>query len=454
MLPIPTLLLCALPLQEIAPPPGPPEPLVREGDYLRLHCHIQDPKAADLALQVAEATWEACAETYGRKTWPDGLERAHRFDVHLYAGAASYRVVDQELTGGNFARNLAFAHFNTRSAHVALQPPITTNTLQVLGLPRQTLRLLAHETAHLYRFAMFPNFRSHPDWLVDGVASRVELQVLEDLKRLAPWQDDPYVSNSIVNVLSLHEDGSLPPAAAILGDTIADLPFYLRYDTRWLFVEFLAAEHPKLLADLLEGAIRVGGGDDFAARLVEMVMEDWEASQWEDLDRGFEAYVGRWKPAWQEIYRALYPFGSGLAQASFDRNAIAWRRQDSGEDYRIAGRMTVLEGQRKQLNVFLGRSHLGFHSVAFTADYGVSLFEYRSAGSRWIRLDSAKVPDLKVGQQMDFAVEVEGRIVSVTIGEGLVLQKEVGDLPLQGPWGLSAQAGSAGIWEIVEAPGW
>lgn len=452
LLPTLFLSLCAAQAEPLQAPAV--EPLIREGEHLRLVSHLQDPHAADQALRVVEATWKAAQELYGFDVPEDAVADGKRYEVHLYPGVASYRAADRKLTGGNFARNLAFAHYDSISAHVALQPPLKASALQVLGLPRQTQRLLAHEAAHLYRFATCPNFRSHPAWLADGVASHLELKVLKELGVLGDWSKDPYVSTSLSNVQALLEEGGFPTLDAILLDQTGELPFYRRYDTRWIAVEFLAGEAPEMLKALLQDTRRLGGGEGFAARLLASVEEEIGAEERTRLDQGLRAYVGGFKPQWFELYRALFPFEGALAQASFDSNAIAWRQDASGEIYRIAGSLTVLAGDRTQLNVFLGRSAGGFHSVAFTAGYGVTLFAYESGSNRWTRLGTQEVPALKKGAPLDFAVAVDGDKVTVHLEGEEVLALHAKGLPLDGPWGLSAQQGSAGIWRIEEAPGW
>lgn len=446
---LPTLLLAALPSQETTV-----APLIREGAHVRVHCHIQDEAAADHTLLAAEAAWRIASETYGLGLLPKDAPAGQRYDFHLYADAASYRAVDQELTGGNFARNLAFAHFDSISAHVAIQPPLKPGALKVLGLPRQTTRLISHEVAHLYRYAHNNNFRSHPDWLADGVASMIELKVLAELGSLQQWEQDPYVGTSIAHVQALLKEDRLPSLESILLDETSGLQFYERYDTRWMMVEYLAEKKPELLQDLLKDARRLGGGSEFAKRLMDEFPKKLSPSKLKSMDRGFRKFVAEPKPVWYELYRQLYPFEGRLAQASFDSNAIAWRQEDSGEKYRIAGDMTILEGTRTQLNVFLGKNEMGFHSVAFTAGYGITVFAFHSSNNQWVRIGTAKVEGFEVATEIGFSIDVEGTNLTVGLGGDETLVVETKDMPLHGPFALSAQAGSVGIWDITEAPGW
>lgn len=448
---LPTLLFAAVPLQEAGPTS---EPLLREGAHIRIHSHLQNEAAADRALLVAEEAWRVAAEIYGFGFMPEGAGEGLRYEMHLYPDAASYEAVDLALTGGNFARNMAFAHFDSLSAHVALQPVVSPGALKVLGLPRQTLRLIAHEVSHLYRYAHFPNFRSHPSWLADGVASLIELKVLKNLELLADWAEDPYVSSSILNAQAVLEKDGLPSVSQILHDETDKLPFYQRYDIRWMLVEFLMEKEPELLQDILQTTRRLGGSPNFAKDLVDAFPQRLSASKLRSLDKAFRKYMGAIEPAWFEVYRHLYPFEGKLAHASFDSNAIAWRLKDSGKNYRIAGELTILEGTRTQLNLFLGRNEEGFHSVAFSAGYGVTLFAFRSKTNQWVRLKTIKVEALQLGVAMPFAVDVRGEKITIQLQNETVLEVETKEMPLTGPFALSAQAGSTGIWDIEEAPGW
>ena len=48
--------------------------------------------------------------------------------------------------------SLAFAHWDTRTAHVALQPELTDAVVRRIGLPYLTRVMLLHEAAHLVRY--------------------------------------------------------------------------------------------------------------------------------------------------------------------------------------------------------------------------------------------------------------------------------------------------------------
>ncbi len=185
--------------------PVEPPPVVLLGDRFRVSVHFDAPALGREALEIAETTWDVAAALHGLEHEPDQL-----LDVHLYRDAAAYEAAEQELTGGAFKQNQAFAHWNSKSAHVALQPPLSDAALATVGLPYQTARLLSHETAHLVRFSAMPNFRYHPRWFADGSATWVEEQVLRQLGRLADLDEDPFWGTHVATVQSLIDGDRLP----------------------------------------------------------------------------------------------------------------------------------------------------------------------------------------------------------------------------------------------------
>ena len=429
--------------------PGPDEE-VREGTHFRLVCHFANGEAADQAIAAVEATWPRAGELYDL----EALEGHELLSVHLYRDAQSYEAAEQALTQGAFRRNLAFAHHATMSAHVALQPPLSDEALAQVGLPAQTLRLLAHEAAHLVRYACMRNSRSHPRWVADGSASWIDEAVSRDLGLVDELEQDPGYSTMLLRVRKLFERDALPTSEQILRDQLDELGFYEGYAVRWLYFRYLkegkhSAEFRPMLAELR----RLGGGSDFAARLFEQIEKSLGKRKLASIDKGFRKYVSTLEPAWDQVFRALHFKDDAWVQAAFDKNAIAWRRTPSGKNYTIAGELTILPGPRGQMNVFLGRSEQGFYSVAFSAGAGVTLFEFLSASDDWQRRGFAECEDLGPGEAFSFSVHVKGDEVQVSVNDRAVLSGEAQTLNLEGPWGLSAQARSAGTWKLDRAPG-
>lgn len=423
---------------------------IREDDHFKLICHFVNEAAADQALAALKFTWTRAAELYGS----DEDAELEVLTVHLYRDPAAYVAAEKELTQGAFERNLAFAHFDTLSAHVALQPPLSDEALAQVGLPAQTLRLLAHEAAHLVRFVRVPNHRSHPGWLADGAASWVDERVKYDLELMDEMEQDPNFSTSLLRVQRLLERDALPTGAEILRDQLDGLEFFERYDVRWLYFRFLMeGKYAKPFRKVRDKVRRLGGGANFTERLFEEILDIWSEKKLATIDKAFREHLVSYEPAWDEVFRALQCNGERWLQAGYKKNAIAWRREPAGRKYTLAGELTILPGPRQQMNVFVGRSDAGFFSVAFTAGGGITLFEYLSATSAWERRGLVECEGVRLGEPFAFAISVEKDRVSVDVGGRTVVRGEAQSIPLSGPWGLSAQANSAGTWKLERAPG-
>ena len=430
----------------------------------RVVCHFGSPAVAEQARAAAEATWPIVAGLLG-----SGRERPDEpLEVHLYRSAEDYRRADRELTGGAFERNLAFAHFDSRSAHVALQPPVSDAVLERQGLPVGTLRLVAHEAAHLVRYSVAPNHRWHPGWLVDGLATWTEQRVLEGLGRSAGLEDDPWIGRDFLRARDLLEAGRLPSAADLLADRTGSLDFYDRYAARSTFLFFLRGPAWRSRSDaLLREVLRIGGGPEHAARVRDAAFEHLadatSTEPWAAVDAAWAAFLRSVEPGWDEQLRLLDTSRGPWLQAAFpDVRALAWRtRAPEGPDYAIAGALAILPGAGDQLNLHLGRSDDGYLAVTFKAGYGVNLFDYRSGradGDDWLMLARAPTErlaeTLAAGEPAPFRVTVRGGRVAVDLDGARLLEVEVDPARTAGAWGLGAQRGSVGLWERVrvEAP--
>lgn len=442
-----TILIAAVCLPQTAPEAG---SITREGEHFQLICHFENEAAADQAMEAVSAAWAPTVDLLGvRKS-----ASAPLLKVHLYRNAQDYETAEQELTHGRFKRNLAFAHFDTMSAHVALQPPLSDQALAEMGLPSQTLRLLAHESVHLVRYQNLPNFRSHPDWLADGLASYVDEKVVRQLGMLGEAVADPDYSSSILRVQKLIKGSALPSVEQILKDQLTDLEFFERYDVRWLLFRFLMeGKQSKKMHEVLSRARSLGGGNSYTDDLFEEFTKIFGKAKFKSLNKGFAKYVNSFHPQWEQVYRALYFKEGQWFQSSFKSNAIAWRRSDGGKKYTISGELTIFPGRRQQLNIFLGRSDKGFFSVALSADKGVTLFEYLSATNDWQSRGYMECKAIELGKPFAFKIAVAGKEVNVHINGEPLIRGKAKTLKLSGPWALSAQSGSSGIWKLSTAPG-
>jgi hypothetical protein len=421
-------------------------PLERSGAFYSLRYHGADAALAEAALAVVDQAWPIAAAAFGV---PDA-KPSQPLEIHLYRRTSDYRAADAKLTGGKFERNLAMAHWATRSAHVALQPPCSDETLRAVGLPAQTVALLAWEATHLARFELCRNFESHPDWVCDGLAAS-SAQRIYSKQFPGAVESAPFWSMDLLRARRLAEAGKLPPVESVLSDRIADLDLQDRYAVRDAFFAFLSSEARKpKLASVLATVRSTGGGPGFAAKVLEHAKKALG-----DQDKPFAKYVAAQKPQWEEIYRSLSTSGSQWVQIAFpERNAIAWRTEPvKAKRLSASGALRILPGGRQQLNFLFGRSEQGFYSIAFVADYGFTVFDYRADTNQWTNLGEGVAPALRLGVSTEFTLEAAGDKLALSIGEKSWKIQLPRELPPAIAWGIGAQAGpegaetgSAGLW--------
>jgi len=443
------ILLLLLLDRSSAQDPGEPSVVRKTGTYVTVTCHDGDETLAEQALAVADAVWPIVADAFGV---PDAKPE-HPLDVHLYRTIEGYQAADQKLTGGKFRRNLAMSHFDTRSAHVALQPPCSDEALRALGLPSLTVTMLAWETTHVARFELCPDFQAHPEWFTDGFAAWVASEVLA-AQRPATREATPMWAQDIGRVQSLRAARKLPPVRSILSDAVEDLDLHDRYATRVVFYTFLAGEpNRERLARVMKAIRGTGGGPGYAKAVLAAATRAFGGA-----DKAFGKFVDDLRPEWEEVYRSLSTAGEEWAQIAFpDKNAIAWHRAPvQGGAFSAQGSLRILPGDARQMNFLFARTDDGFYSLAFVADSGFTLFDYRGKTEEWVRIGAGNAPGLRLGVSTEFAVEGEGGKLSVKLA-GLSWDF---DLPRPLPdavvWGLGAQAGprdaatgSAGLWQRV-----
>jgi len=422
---------------------------VREGTWFRVVCHFEHDRAAEEALAAVEAIGPLAAKLYGLRTPKEG----ELLEVHLYRTIADYEAAEQQLTGGTFKRNLAFAHHASMTAHVAVQPPVSEEVLDRLGLPHLTENLLAHEASHIVRFRAMPSFRAHPMWVVDGAAIWLAVQGELARKRIPSLDACPLSATEICHGQRLLAEGRLPTAEDLFHDRTDELSFYERYASRWLFFQFLASgPYAEGFGKALRKLRQMGGGATFDDRLRERVVK--ATAPTEQLDKAFHTWLRGRAPEWREVLRSLDTGRSPWVQTAFpDSNAIAWRKDPVGSsDYVVSGRLEILPGANQQLNVLLDKTDAGFASVALRSDGWITVFEYQSAENRWNRRGGVEHAGLRAQGPVPFGVRVKGEKLTVSVGEEEALTVKLTGRTMDGPWGLGAQAGTCGAWhEVVVA---
>jgi hypothetical protein len=427
------------------------EDTVRAGAHYRVICHFKSDEIAAAALETAESAWPLAEELFGVKE----AAPATPLEIHLYRSAADYEQAEAKITEGRFRANLAFAEPKTKSAHVALQPDRGDEALAALGLNAQTRRLIAHEAAHLFRYATMPNARSHPDWLADGAAGWIDDEAMTRGGFSPGSETDPYAATCMLAVQRLVQQGKPPTLDALLRDRIEDLPPNARYGLRWLLFRFMETE-PRRDAwkKILLEARRLGGGKEYAEKLRTATADILGADHLPILDQEFQKYLASLKPQWEEVYRTLDTRGNVWTQMAFsDANAIAWRTEPVGKDeYGVGGALRILPGGKKQLNLLLGRDDAGFISVAFVAGDGVTLFDYHAdRKDGWERLGGAEIAELALDHWTPFRVDIRRGNIEITLNERVVLTAPLRGRTMSGAWGLGAQVGSTGQWRDIKA---
>ncbi|MCG3134835.1 MAG: hypothetical protein HMLKMBBP_02237 [Planctomycetes bacterium] len=234
--------LVAAPEGPWLPPPAAPLPDLPSlrGGTERVGAHfrvVSLPGGADCsaeALAAAESVWPLCRAWFGA---PDSVREKPTVWIHW--SEASYHEVERALTGGRLARNLAFAHLATRSAHVVLQARIPDEARSAIGLHEVTRRLVAHESVHLARYVTSPNAGKHPQWLADGLA----LCISDEACRAAGWSvafaECAVTSTRIAAAQKEARAGELPDFTELLSGETADLGFQSRYGARHLAARML-----------------------------------------------------------------------------------------------------------------------------------------------------------------------------------------------------------------------
>jgi len=421
-------------------------------DYFEVVCHFKSERASKDAAQVVEKVYEIAGQIYDLSR----LKLEHPLQVNLYPTLQAYEEVDQTLAGGRFKRNQAFSDYATKSAHVALQPVISDAVLARGGLPMLTRRLIAHEAAHLLRYSLFENYRSHPRWFADGSASWIDQEVMESLGLSAGLEHDPFTASGIVRVQALIADKSLPSTDQLLRGELKDLTFLENYDQSDLFFRYLIeGPHKKALAKLIEGPLRrLGGGRDSASHLEVEFKKSFGKVTLKKLDQGFRKYVGGLKPEWSQSIRSLETNENPWRQMAFtDTNAVAWRTERiKPKNYEISGEFEILAGGRHQVNLLLDHDAKGFISIAFSPE-SLTIFHYHSRSEEWERLLQRQVDGLGINMRYEFRIAVAGKRLQVFLRGEELARLAVKGRKLHGPWGLGVQAGGVGLWHGLKGPG-
>ncbi len=416
-----------------------PAPHVVDAGPFRIHVHVDNKEVAAMAQRVGEQTWEIGSSLYGSEMPKEKL------DVHLYRDVAGYNAAEVKLTAGKFRRNQAFAHFDTLSAHVTLQPPISDELLKEIGLPKQSAWLLAHEMAHLVRFnRMLNTFRDHPYWLIDGMASAVDQRVLVAIDYMEAAMDDPNFGSYTAQGKLLLDEGGLPTAEKLLDDEKLDVGFYRSYAVRWLFVDMLMTQHAEKFQSFLKDLRRIGGGRGYATRSKELLLKHL-AVNIETLNLQFRDHVKKLQPQWIEQGRSLETMGPAWDQIAFPSStATSWRQKPLNDSFNISTTTTIHEVGRNQLNIRVGHPD-SFTQFSITAGFGLNVFV--ATGDKWETKLEKEIGGIETGKplKLDLAYDAEPKEAVLQLDGVEIFRGEI-DPGSEAQVALGVQKGSAVSW--------
>jgi len=421
---------------------------VAKGEHFELHFHGGDERVARQALAVVEPVWPLVCEVFGADT-----ERPEQpLEVHLYRDVDGYLAADRKLTGGRFGPNQAMSHWNSKSAHVAMQPPCADAMLARHGLPLQTEAMLAWEACHIVRFELCSNFRSHPGWFHDGLAATIAQRALQKLH--PKMGEQPFFTQRWWRVRRLADEGDLLPVRLLLTDETHGLSMRDRYAERIAFFEFAQQKRARQLRQIAEKVRTTGGGTGYAGKVSKAAVKALGG-----LDAAFRRRAASAEPVWDEQIRSIWCLGDDWRQRAFaDSNAVAFRTEGvRGGRFRAKGQVCIYAGKKQQMNFLFARTDGGFYSLAITAGYGWTLFDHRFDGNVWNRVGQGRVDDLRPDTFVPFELVGKGKQLELKLGEGAFEVTLPRPLPDEIRWGVGAQAGgsgapygSVGVWRNVQ----
>ncbi len=295
----------------------------RAGEHYRVVCHFEDEVVAGLALEAAEAAWPFAAELYGASA-SAAPEEPYR--IHLLPDAASYLQLEERLTYGAFANNLAFSSWKTKESYVAMQP----QRAPLAGwpvLPMLTRRLIAHEAAHLVQYHADPGFASHPTWVSEGIAELVSDQAM----RAKGWADaevsDPFTASRL-EWLRARVDGR---DTGFVDAAQRNSAGYVLHGALFSFLQRSAGT--EALRDFLADSRSFTHDPELANRgFHKLFHERFAPNGAAALEDAFREDLRARVPLWFEGGRSLErsPDGEGCVQLAFPKNpAVAWRVGES-----------------------------------------------------------------------------------------------------------------------------
>ena len=299
------------------PPPGKAGPFTSaDGEHFRVVCQFDSPAIAALALEAAEAAWPLAASIYGPLAAPQELYR-----IHLLPDKEAYVRLEEALTGGRFARNLAFSSWTTKESYIAMQParPVGASAHHLSTLTR---RLIAHEATHLVLYHAHADFEWHPAWLSEGIAELVSDQAMRAKGWATTVERDPFTASRLHWVQHRMDYLDTSLVEMVLDDRGG-------YELPAVFFSFLdQRDGTRALHAFMESTRGLAGADaSKSGNARALFLQSFAAKGLVALEDELRQALSRAEPQWREDSRSLERSTDGGAwtQIAFPKaDALAW----------------------------------------------------------------------------------------------------------------------------------
>lgn len=452
-----TLAACGGPAPSGDPLPELPPVSATAGPRFEVFCHYACGDGADEALEAADLAWTLVS---GLVPLPDSLERP--FAVRLYR-AEAFRTVARMLARNGLEEGAAFASPQRRTAYIDLVPPVTEAALRRAGLPGRTLRLVAHEAAHLALYAGAGGPPRTPDWVSEGIAQHVERIASAELG-LFPGAADPQAAAQAWRAFSLLRTSRLPSLAAILAEGANVAHTRGDYAVRALVFAFLREERPTLWERLMDRVVAGLGDPALPDTMAAIARAHLDGEGESALNAAFAHYVeteaasSRWLQVRDAALAADTLPHAGLPGGRVSVLATdPWR----GAAIRVAGSLAFAERTDGEMGLILGRAGRRSTVVAFDPSAGRISVRKETGRGGLSRADGHPIATaaLEPATIWTFDVRVTPRPaddevrIEVRVDGATVIDAALPDGDGAGVWGLYADRGAAGIWSRVTAGG-
>ena len=425
--------------------------IVATGTYYRVHVHYDDQDAADQVLELVEAVWPLTMKMLGTTDapapeWP--------LPIHVYPSKDAYAEVEAWLTNGHFRETESFAHWDSRSAHVALAPPLSPGAKSEAVVSSQTREVLLHEAAHLALYTVIPSYRWHPTWFAEGFAMTVEFELAQRFGLVSDPATHPRFSTNQLRARRLLEEGRIPTIASILDESLDGLSFDEKYAIWLEFFRVLQAPgNERSFRKLVIEMRRLGGGPGMRSNAAAFMRDEYGEKR---LAEALRKRLAGLRFEWDEVTRSLETVGDEWLQCAFpSHDALAWRTEPVGRStYAIQGRFVLLGSSStdrserfvSQMHIVLDRAPDGHFGVQFRPGR-ISIVRYDATDIE--TLAEVECSSLVMGEEYAFRVDVSRGIVEVAIDGVMRVSKRLADRDLDGPWGLGVQRAGSGFWRGV-----